>query len=165
MLKSLTRFYQKLIYYAGFLKSPILLLCRLFWGWAFLYAGYAKLSDISHIAETFANLHFPFPHFFGYIVGLTELIGGICLLIGFASRLAAIPLIITMVGAYLTVHSESVSQFFHNPELFVKEAPFNFLLTSVLVLAFGPGRFSVDYFLEKWLFARAEGIPKHQHYE
>lgn len=163
MLTTLTKAYQYLIYFGGLLKSPILLLCRLYWGTLFLLSGWGKLSDIDSFAQLLSNYHFPVHHFFAYLAATTELIGGIFLVLGFASRLVAIPLIITMLTAYATVHSEALSTLLSHPKDFVGEAPFNFLLTSLLVLAFGPGRFSIDYMLEKWLFNRAESIPKHQH--
>lgn len=163
MLKTLTKAYQALIFFGGFLKSPILLLCRLYWGGLFVVAGWEKLGNISHFAQLLETYQFPASTTMAYLAAGTEFFGGLCLVLGFASRLMAIPLIITMFTAYLTVHTEALHTIFQKPSLFVAEAPFNFLLTSLLVLAFGPGRFSIDYMLEKWLFSRAEGIPKHQH--
>lgn len=164
MLKNFTKAYQALIFFGGFLKSPILLLCRLYWGALFVAAGWEKLHDIPHFAQLLQTYHFPAPNLMASIAAGCEFFGGLCLMLGFATRLAAIPLIIVMLTAYSTVHVESLHQFFQKPSVFVAEAPFNFLLTTLLVLAFGPGRFSIDYMLEKWLFSRAEAIPKHQHF-
>ncbi|WP_068469540.1 DoxX family protein [Candidatus Protochlamydia phocaeensis] len=163
MLESLTRAYQYLIFFGNLLKSPILLLCRLYWGWHFLLAGWEKLENIDYFIQFLGQYHFPFHHFFAYLVGYTEFLGGLCLFIGFASRLAAIPLIITMLTAYVTVHKDAFHALLSSPSLFVAEAPFNFLLTALIVLAFGPGRFSIDFIFERWLFQRAQAIPKHQH--
>ncbi len=163
MWKQATRGYQALLFFGAFLKSPILLLLRIYWGTAFAIAGWGKLNEITPFVQFLTDLHFPFPTVMAYLAAATECIGGACLIVGFASRLVAIPLAITMIVAYLTAHVEAVEQIFSAPKVFVSEAPFNFLLTSLLVLAFGPGRFSVDYALEKWLFCRAEEVPKHQH--
>lgn len=163
MFKNLTKFYQHLIFLSGFLKSPLLLLCRLYWGWLFFSAGWGKLNTISSFVQLLENYHFPAAKFFAYLAAGTELVGGMCLFLGLASRLVAIPLIFTMLTAYATVHVEALYYFFQNPSLFVSESPFNFLLTALLILAFGPGRFSIDHMLEKWLFSRAESIPNHQH--
>ncbi len=163
MLTALTKAYQYLIYLGGFLKSPLLLLCRLYWGVLFIGAGLGKLMDIDRFAGILHQLNFPYEHFFAYLAAGTEFLGGLCLVLGFASRLVAIPLILTMITAYGTAHAAALKAFFYNPSLFVSEAPFNFLLICLFVLAFGPGRFSLDYMIEKWLFNRAEGIPKHQH--
>lgn len=159
----MTKAYQYLIFFGGFLKSPLLLFCRLYWGWNFLYAGWNKLQDIDKFTQNLENLHMIFPQFSAYLGGYVEFIGGLFLLIGFASRLIAIPLIIQMGMAYFLAHYESIAALFSNPSLFVTAPPFNFLLTALFVLAFGPGRFSVDYILEKWIFHRAQSIPTHQH--
>ncbi len=163
MLQSATKAYQYLIFLGGLLKSPILLLCRLYWGWHFMMAGWEKLNHIEQFIQLLTHYHIPAASVQAYLAAGIEFIGGLCLLLGFASRLVAIPLIIVMMTAYSTVHVESLQALFKQPSLFVAEAPFNFLLTALIVLAFGPGRFSVDFMLERWLFSRAEGIPKHQH--
>jgi uncharacterized membrane protein YphA (DoxX/SURF4 family) len=54
-----------------------------------------------------------------------------------------------MIVAYLTADFETVSGIFSDPDKFVKADPFPFLLTALIVFAFGPGRFSVDALL-KW---------------
>lgn len=163
MLKTLTKAYQYLIFWGAFLKSPLLLLCRLYWGWGFFMSGWEKLQDIDKFAQSLENWHFIFPHFSAHLAGYVEFFGGLFLLIGFASRLVAIPLIIQMFVAYFLAHREALKAVFTQPSLFVGESPFNYLLVSLLVLAFGPGRFSVDYLLERWVFHRAQAIPTHQH--
>lgn len=160
---TLTKAYQWLIYFGGLLKSPILLIMRLYWGTLFMFSGWGKLMDIDKFAEGLVHYGFPFEHFFANLAAYTEFFGGICLIGGLASRLVAIPLIIEMSTAYATAHVEALKSFLHDPSLFVAQPPFNFLLTALLVLAFGPGRFSIDYMLEKFLFNRAESFPKHQH--
>jgi putative oxidoreductase len=161
MLKALTKTYQSLIFFGGLLKSPLLLLCRLYWGWLFITSGWWKFQHMEEFVQTLYS-HFPAGHtLLAYLAASSELIGGFCLLIGFASRLVAIPLIITMFAAYSIAHGEALHQLFHHPDLFVAESPFNFLFCSLLVLTFGPGRFSIDYILEKWLFGRAQSFPKH----
>ncbi len=87
----LTKAYQALIYYGGFLKSPLLLIIRLYWGTLFLLAGWGKLLDIDKFTEGLTQLGFPAAHFFAYLAAYTEFLGGICLLLGLASRLVAIP--------------------------------------------------------------------------
>lgn len=155
MGRKIKRLYHYLVLFGGLLKSPVLLLCRLYWGWLFFHAGLDKLRHNDVFAEFLSSLHFPFPLFQAYIAGGIECIGGLCLMAGLASRLVAIPLAIVMLTAYSTVHSESLRAIFNDPSLFVAEAPFNFLLTTLIVLAFGPGRFSLDYLLEKWVFRTA----------
>jgi putative oxidoreductase len=155
-MNALERAYHTLIFLAGFLQSPLLLICRLYWGGLFVIAGWQKLGDISHFSQLLDNYHIAFPCFTAYLVSLTELIGGLCLFLGLGARLAAIPLIITMTTAYFTVHIASIHVLFQKPSVFVAESPFNFLLTSLLVLAFGPGRFSIDFLLERAFFSKKD---------
>lgn len=155
MLNAFIKGYESLILFGSILKSPILFICRLYWGWLFAQSGLSKLLDIETFAQFLTELHFYYPHFHAYLAAGTEFFGGVCLVLGFASRLAAIPLAITMLTAYLTAHYEAVTAIFYEPSRFVAEAPFNFLLVSLLVFAFGPGRISIDYFLEKYVFKKA----------
>lgn len=141
--------YRRLTSLFDSLQSPLLLVLRLYWGALFLMAGKGKLTNIDRVVDFFTSLHIPMPLFNAYLVGCTELVGGALLFLGLFSRLASLPLTISMVVAYLTAHIEATHQIFKDPENFVAQAPFLFLLTSLLVLAFGPGRFSVDAFLRK----------------
>jgi len=147
-----TRFYEGLIFLGSLIQSPLLLVCRLYWGALFIAAGFAKLQDVTPFAEYLDSIHFVYPTVQAYLAGLTEFLGGFCLMVGFASRLVAIPLATVMITAYSTAHVEAVKVFFSDPSQVVAQAPFNFLLVTLLVLAFGPGIFSVDYFLKRRYF-------------
>lgn len=78
-------------------------------------------------------------------MGWIELVGGFCLFIGFASRLAAVPLIVMMLAAL-----GAEWRFLWEPLSLVRATPYPFLLTAVLVFVFGPGRISVDGWLKRW---------------
>ena len=54
-----------------------------------------------------------------------------------------------MIVAYLTADSEALKSIFSNTDKFTSATPFLFLLTSLLVLAFGPGAFSADRLLAR----------------
>ena len=71
------------------------------------------------------------------------------MIIGLASQPLAFLIVLSMTVAYLTADFEAVSSIFSDPDKFVKADPFPFLLTALIVLIFGPGRFSVDALL-KW---------------
>jgi len=45
--------------------------------------------------------------------------------------------------------------FFSNSDKFVKADPFPYLLTALIVLAFGPGLFSIDALLKRWVVGTA----------
>ena len=89
------------------------------------------------------------------LAGGTECFGGLLLLLGLGSRIITVPLIFTLVVAYLSADSDKVQNIFSNPDAFVSAAPFQFLLTAVIVWIFGPGVFSVDA-----LIARVRGGKK-----
>lgn len=98
------------------------LLFRLILAPVMIIAGYQKLglSDpeitgfvgnllaAPAIVEWFGNsewgLGLPFPELLGFLAAWTEFLGGWLLLIGFATRFVAIPLMFTMIVAATTVH-------------------------------------------------------------
>ena len=147
--------YGLLVRGASYLQSPFLLIVRLYWGWEFFLTGKGKLSDLSEPTEFFASLHIPFPAFNAALVGTTECLGGLFLLVGLASRLVSIPLMFLLCIAYLTADNEALRSIFSDPDKFLSATPFQFLFAVVLVFAFGPGAFSLDYLIGKKFGAAA----------
>lgn len=140
-------FYSWLIAVGTFLQPYFLLGIRLYWGWGFFQAGKSKLENMDPIIEYFTTLGISAP--LAYTAAIIECIGGLFLLIGFASRLIAVPLIVTMVVAFLVAHQEAVLNIFNDPATFTQQGPFNFLLASLIIFAFGPGCISVDGVIKK----------------
>lgn len=66
-----------------------------------------------------------------------EVVCSVFLLIGFATRLAAFPLIITMSMAIISIHGAD--------PIAVKEPALHYLLVYVVLLFAGAGKYSVDY--------------------
>ena len=141
--------YQLLIAGASSLKSPFLLIVRLYWGWQMFVSGRAHLADVPTMVQRFQEWGVPFPTFNVYVSGLTECACGLLLLIGFASRLITVPLIVNFCVAYLTASREVLLNIFSDPDAFVSDAAFLFLLASVIVFIFGPGAFSVDAIIKR----------------
>ena len=152
MCKICIQAYRYLIEFGGLFKSPLLLICRLYFGSVFFLSGLHKFQDIGKLTRLLESYHLWYPTEQAYTAASIELIGGICLILGFASRLVAIPLIIVMVTAYFTIHIDAVKGIFSSSNAFVTQAPFIPLLISIIVLAFGPGRYSIDHYLEKKYF-------------
>jgi putative oxidoreductase len=150
-IQFIEKYYLKLIAIGSSLQSLFLLLMRLTWGHQFLLAGWTKFQNLEGVIVFFAKIGIPFPTFHAILVALFEFLGGLCLLLGFASRLAAIPLIFIMFVAYGAAHSHPFTHFafLKDPSLLVREAPFPFLLTALIVFIFGPGRLSIDAWLKK----------------
>lgn len=134
------------------LQSLLLLAIRLFFGYQFFLSGLGKFGHIADVASFFEGLGIPFPEWNAYFVASTECVGGILLLLGLCTRPAALLLVIVMVVALLTAHTDAVKNIFTDPMDLVQQPPFNFLLASLFLFAFGPGKISVDHFIGKWLF-------------
>jgi putative oxidoreductase len=145
----LATLYNRLCEGLNALQSPLLLVMRLYWGYGFFIAGKGKLFNLGRTAGFFVDLNIPLPTYSAWLAGVVECGGGLLLLLGLYSRLASIPLAFTMLVAFDTAHRDSVVAIFSNPELALKEDPFLFLLTAVIVMTFGPGRFSVDALIQK----------------
>ncbi|MGD2076208.1 MAG: DoxX family protein [Gammaproteobacteria bacterium] len=77
---------------------------RLFLAPIFFLSGSNKLAHVDSVAAWFASLGLPAPELMVYLAGGAELLGGIALLIGLAVRWMAIPLMMTMAVAAVTVH-------------------------------------------------------------
>ena len=139
--------------------QPVLLIfLRIWFGYGFFKAGLGKLQNIETTAGYFGDLGIPLPEINAWMAGTTECLGGILLFLGVGSRVVAIPLILTMLVAYSTQHFDEFHTLWtvksgagYNPAPFFKAAPFNYLLTSLLVLFFGPGDFSIDGIIKSYL--------------
>jgi putative oxidoreductase len=132
---------------ASGLQSPLLLVIRLYWGVSFAQTGWGKLTHLEKTTEFFASLDLPAPKLNAIAAGATECLGGMLLALGLFARPAAVPLICTMIVAYVTADSEALHAIFSDPDKFVSATPFLFLLASLLVLVFGPGRLALDALL------------------
>ena len=86
------------------------------------------------------DLKFPFPVFMVYLGKLAELIGGICLSLGLFTRLATIPLMITMIVITFIMGQGQI--------LSNDEHPFLLFLLFLTFFFVGPGKWSLDH----WLF-------------
>ena len=120
-------------------KSPktscILLASRLFFGLTFAGHGLDKLN---HFAETAAHFPAPFGMSGDAAVALTifgELVCGVAFALGF---LTLLPMILTMLVAFATVHGGSVN---------AGEPAFLYLVVFLLSWFAGAGKYSFDGFV------------------
>ena len=126
------------------LQDFFLLFLIFYFGWQFFMAGKGKLLNIEQTAGFFQNLNIPMPLAQAYLVGTVECLGGLLLIVGFASRIVTVPLVATMVVAFLTAHNEALMKIISEPKEFVTTVAFSFLMACLTVLLFGPGKFSLD---------------------
>lgn len=145
-------FYQFFIRSGEILQPILLLAMRLICGYLFYRAGMGKLENIERTAHFFATLHIPLPLMSAYLVGAIEMGGGLLLMAGLATRLAAFLLSVTMVVALLTASGDAVAALFSDPSRIAATAPLPFLVTVLVLWAFGPGLLSIDALLKRFVF-------------
>ena len=130
---------------AGWLRSPFLFLIRFYWGWRFCQDGWGKFHHLERVTKYFGeDLHIPLPMFNAILASAVECAGGMLLLLGLGGRLVPVPLIATMVVAYLTAERAALSAIFSDTDKFTAADPFLFLLAAVIIFIFGPGKLSLD---------------------
>lgn len=105
---SLVSFYQKSLNASRLFDGLAPLALRLYLAPVLMQAGYNKLAHFEDTVAWFANpdwgLGLPMPTLMAALAAGTEFFGAILLLLGFATRLISIPLMITMLVAAFTVH-------------------------------------------------------------
>jgi len=153
MIDTLRKWYDLAMRCFDWLRSPLLLVLRLMFGYQLYVTGKGKLENIDRFVGFLTHLGIPMPSFNAHFVAGLECIGGLLLLFGLGARLISIPLTINFIVAYLTADHEAVVNFFKDQDAFTNAAPFLFLLTSLIILAFGPGRISIDALI-RWLITR-----------
>jgi len=82
--------------------APLIL--RLIIGFGFMAHGWVKLSrGLAGFEKLLVQTGVPFPHITSWIAPLTELLGGLAILLGAWVGIIAIPLIATMLVAMFTI--------------------------------------------------------------
>ncbi|HSY71121.1 MAG TPA: DoxX family protein [Alloacidobacterium sp.] len=148
LIQRISDYYCIFKHYAARLDSPFLLLVRLYWGWQFAQSGWGRLHN-PHAVEFFASLGIPAPGIVEPAVSSLELVGGILLIVGLATRLTGLLLAADMFVAYLTSDRDALRSIISDPGKFYNADPFTFLFASLIVLIFGAGFFSLDYFFSQ----------------
>ncbi|MDO8519687.1 MAG: DoxX family protein [Deltaproteobacteria bacterium] len=114
-------------------------LLRLSTGLIMALHGWQKLTDIAGTTQAFTNIGLPQPGVMVYLAIAGEFLGGLGLLVGFLTPIAALGIMSTMAVAILKVHL---------PNGLVGQGGFEYPLTLFLVALFfavnGAGAFSVD---------------------
>jgi putative oxidoreductase len=123
------------------------LAARVLLGVVFIQSGWGKLHNLDGTAENFAGWHIPFPHFNAVLASGTEFLGGLAILLGLGTRLAAVPLIVVMGVAILTAkwpQKEDWTDFFGWDET-------AYAVMFLWLAIAGAGKASIDHFLGKKL--------------
>ncbi len=121
------------------------LLARLVIGAVFIPTGWGKLHNLGQITEYFKSLGIPAAEIQAPFVSTVELVCGGMILAGLFSRLAALPLIGTMVVAILTA---KMSGFTGLLDVFSTQE-FDYIVMLVVIFVMGAGRLSIDQLICK----------------
>jgi putative oxidoreductase len=138
---------QKLLAYG---PLPI----RILVGITFIAHGLPKFENIAETQGFFGSIGLPLE--LALPIGLLEVIGGIVLIVGVLTRIAAALLVIDMIGAIILVKL---------PDGFVGGYELESLLIAILVSLFltGPGRISIEWeVLKREIFPRGKNIIQNQ---
>lgn len=119
------------------------LVARITLGVLFVSTGWGKVHSLAKVTAYFAELGIPFPGVQAPMVSFIELVGGALLVVGLVSRIAAVPLMGSMLVAILTAQRENVHGL---PDLFGLVEWTYFALLLWVALA-GPGKVSLDHAL------------------
>jgi uncharacterized membrane protein YphA (DoxX/SURF4 family) len=137
LLNLISSLYSRLIKIGEHFQSLFLFYIRITWGYQFFLSVQPTDTD---------------PTIF------FKRVCGFLLLIGFGSRLAALPMVIWMFMTLSTQHEPGMSQlrFLLDPLSLAKETPYPFLMTGLTIFIFGPGKISIDAWIKRIAERRAE---------
>lgn len=121
-----------------------ILLSRLTLGIVFLVSGLGKFNHLDKVTGYFASLGIPNPHFTVVFTSLFEFTCGLLVLIGFATRLATIPLIVILLVAIKTAKWDDITGLYSVFQL----SEFLYIVLLTWLMALGGGVFSVDHFIK-----------------
>ena len=144
------------------------LLVRVMVGTVFLEEGLQKLLFADLLgAGRFARIGIPAPEVLGPFVGAVEIVCGTFLLVGFLTRLAAVPLLITISTAivatkipillghdYGSFHVARLARYGWWSMASEARTDFSMLLGLLFLLIVGAGRWSLDT-----VFSTGKGLP------
>ena len=120
-------------------------LVRLLVGWVFFSEGVQKfLFPAALGVGRFAKIGIPAPHFFAPFVGVVEIVCGLLVIVGFLTRLAAIPLVIDISVAIATTKIPMLAKDGFWATMHEARTDLCMLLGSLFLIAVGSGRLSLD---------------------
>ena len=147
LLVRLKQLYGRFFDLVSYLQSLFLLFVRLYWGIQLTQSGWGKLHNLDKVTEFFTSLSLPMPAQTAVAISSLEFFGGIFLALGLLSRLTALVLTVNMIMAYVTADREALFSIFSDPDKFSAAAPYVFLIASLIILIFGPGKIALDTLL------------------
>jgi len=123
-------------------SDALKLVARVVLGVVLIAHGWQKFAQygIGGTAGSFAKMGVPLPAVSAVFAAVVELVGGLALLAGAATVVAGALVVLDMLGAFVLVHVGN--------GVFVTDNGFELVwmiaATALVLIAAGPGRFSVD---------------------
>jgi putative oxidoreductase len=125
------------------LKALAILVGRILLVFIFLKSGIGKIENFQGTAQYMAKFGMPYTHFFLIGAIFFELVGSITVILGCFARFGSVLLLILLIPTTLIFHN-----IFKDPQMMVHFMKNVSMFGGILVLlAVGPGRFSLDYLL------------------
>jgi putative oxidoreductase len=128
----------------------LLLVGRVFLGWLFLASGYGKFSGIAGTTAYFTNLGMSPPELWAWFAAFVEVILGAALILGFATRYAALASFLWVLVATAIAH-----RYWAYPAA-QQAGQYNNWLKNIAIMGgtlyafvIGAGRYSLDAMLAK----------------
>jgi putative oxidoreductase len=126
-------------------RDALLLVGRVLLGVVLIAHGWQKCAQygIAGTAAAFAKMGVPLPAVSAGYAAVVELVGGLALLVGVGTVVAAALVVLDMLGAFVLVHITN--------GVFVQNNGFELVwviaAAALMFIAVGAGRFSVDHVL------------------
>jgi putative oxidoreductase len=135
---------------AASITDILLLAGRVLLGWLFLASAWGKFSNMAGFTGYLTNLKVPGAEFWAWVAAPVEFLIGITLILGIATRYAALVCVIFLIVATALAH-----RYWEYPPAQVMAQYNNFLKNlallggALLVFVTGAGRLSIDRMLSK----------------
>ena len=122
-------------------KAFAVLIGRILLVLIFLKSGLGKIENFQGTAQYMAKFGMPYTNFFLVGAIFFELVGSITVILGYFARFGAVLLLIFLIPTTLIFHN-----IFKDPQMMIQFMKNVSMFGGLLVLlSFGPGRFSFDY--------------------
>ncbi len=148
--------YVRAVAAVNWLRSPLLLAIRLYWGWQFAQDGWGKLNHLDKVTQYFTTLNLPMPAQTALAVAVIELVGGVLFALGVGTRLVSLVLFVNMTVAFWTAEKDAFLGVLSAPDKFQAADAYNYWFAALLILILGPGIVSIDALIGRWYAARSK---------
>ena len=128
---------------------------RLTIGWVFLQTGWGKLHSLPKVVGFFTELGIPAPQIQAPLAATAEFVCGALILIGLFTRVATLPLIVTMTVALLTAKKADIHEL---SDLFGM-GEYLYIVILLWLGAYGAGPISLDRLFARRRESAPEPLP------